>query len=581
MRPPTNAMNYFYSLAAALLVIDPLVAVAQIKITLPFQRQVPAQMQASTAQNTDAAQFQWREDIRGSIATLRRAYCGQETAGKLGHTYRGVDDLTDDITEGILWNSTPNPSHDPSETAPENANALRRVAQWQDTQLSDLPIAVANYCAIEHLQNVLDVWSQSGIESERSIYPQQMQTGLLHNRLVVNHINRGATQYLTDAMPTAMVCFADDTAIESFLRKIPLQITQRGARLTPTVPKDFRASRLPAVLHETAATLASPCSDWFKAVYFQPYYARAATQHKAIEDIRSIWRASGISEDDQVIWERQSPNTAAAKFSDSEQFFNELNVAVQRQSTALKSSLTFAVPSKGEFEKTADYESRVQKMQTDFDTNLSETTRGVARKLVLVRTDVFNDYLGTPKIIEANYNADSERLKVKIASSRSPFEIIATFPMPPQEAQVVKPTLESKVPHVLLGLTDGSLKVVAAALVTATKVYAGTIEGFTKSQITFGEAAAKQWPKALAARAEVQTQRDNLRQQAEAARIHEEARSNPRLAFALQKAQSGDPRCSAIWSNAVAMARQPSISDSAWNQVVARLETAANRVGCL
>lgn len=43
--------------------VAPVVAVAQIKITLPFQK-TPSQTQVPTAQNTDAAHFQWHEDVR-------------------------------------------------------------------------------------------------------------------------------------------------------------------------------------------------------------------------------------------------------------------------------------------------------------------------------------------------------------------------------------------------------------------------------------------------------------------------------------------------------------------------------------
>lgn len=545
--------------------LPPATLAQQFKLTLPFNRPAPGQPQQPQNAQTDAAQFQWRPDVKASVDAFRASNCVTSTAGRLGHVSRGMDDLTDDVSAGMFRGNERQRGADLTQADVDRDNALKRVAWASNPSFQDVDLAVGQICSVASISKGLEEWTGGG--------------------LVASSINPPPMNQPTYQMPVQVACYADNSTIEAFLHQIPLNILSvPGTRNTRAeIPEDFRRSRLPGVLANTATALQAPCRDWFTRIYFRPYYAQQEQITKSVTKIRAIWMATGVAPVDQVVWEGRSADSNTAErepYKDIELFANELNIAIENRLKPLAANLSFTPPTKGEFEKTADYDVRVHNAHEAFTAAQDSNAAAVRSSIMQARNQVFNAFLGSPTISESKYDADKEMLTIGITSPKSPFRVTATIAIPPEEARTLVPTLASIAPHVLLSVAQGEATVRALVVWAGDKVYPGTVSDFTKMPIKFGSDAAAQWPKTLADRQEVQRRQQALRQQAEAARIQEEARSNPRLAFALQRAQSGDPRCAAIWSNAVAIARQPGISDSTFNQVVAKLEATADRVGC-
>ena len=243
-------------------------------------------------------------------------------------------------------------------------------------------------------------------------------------------------------MPVQVACYADNSTIEAFLHQIPLNILSvPGTRNTRAeIPEDFRRSRLPGVLANTATALQAPCHDWFTRIYFRPYYAQQEQITKSVTRIRAIWMATGVAPVDQVVWEGRSADSNTAErepYKDIELFANELNIAIENRLKPLAANLSFTPPTKGEFEKTADYDVRVHNAHEAFTAAQDSNAAAVRSSIMQARNQVFNAFLGSPTISESKYDADKEMLTIGITSPKSPFRVTATIAIPPEEARTL------------------------------------------------------------------------------------------------------------------------------------------------
>ncbi len=384
-------------------------------------------------------------------------------------------------------------------------------------------------------------------------------------------------------MPPGLMCYVDNKGIGDFLHNFPLQFASgSGMYQRYDLPGGWEQTQMAPIIAQAAQSFSGSCHTWYVQHFFQPLLARAEGRNNDVASIQRIYATTGLAPGDWIVWEAaNNPVQQPKQFSDVEQFFNELNIAVQQSTDKERGALEFVPPAKGEFEKTVDYDARVEQLRSEHEKDHAKLLAAATQNLIRARQETFLAFIGSPEVSESIYDADKEQLHITITSKSSPLRVVGTIPLPLSQAQSVKSQVSSSTVHVLMGLKDGKFTVNTIVLWPARgKIYGGSVIEYTKSPITFGSTAAEQWPRTLSARADDQRRRDILRRQAEADRIQEEARSNPRLAFTLQKAQSGDARCSAIWSNAVAMAREPGISDSAFNQVVSKLEATADRIGC-
>jgi hypothetical protein len=532
------------ALLLSILAIGP-TAYAQIKLTLPFPNRA-ANQPPSRDTLTDAATYLWTADAKGTVDAARTQNCSTASITQ-PHDARTID-----VSEQI-----------------------RKAYQEQRYALGQMDATRAN-AAIDLMCSRSSIaWSVSG-------WWGNSLTGNVNN-------NSQKPQLAVDRIPPGLMCYADDATIEGYLKRIPLHVhanfnqgTNRIEGASYDLDDNWKHSQLSGLADAAGQAWSQACHDWYTQQFFRPVFAREEKKQKSISAIRAIFAATGLPSNRWLIW-HDGPGADAAQhpsYRDVEQFFNELNIAVQDRTKPILATLTFTPPAKGEFEKTSDYEARVQQARSEFDANKAAAVAREADTERNVRTQVFNEFLGQPAVAESAYDADAETLKITIASPTSPLRILVKVSLPPQEAQTVKPALAENHPVVLLGLTNGEFTVPAFALWIGDNVYPGTVIEATKSPIVFGAAAAAQWPKTVALRDQGRRERQALQREANADQIRAEARSNPRLAFALQKAQSGDPRCNAVWSNAVAMARQPGMSDSDWNRVVANLGSTAERLGC-
>jgi hypothetical protein len=520
------------------------------RVTLPFvsARSNPAK-QAS--QPTDAAAYQWLPDTIAMVDQLRAKNCLTSTVDRIGTGYRGQDALTDDIStslgsvESQLSKSARNSDKD-SAAAAQASLSLNRVVQANNPSFHDIQIAVNALCYAPIIAGNLKKWKQNGLTTKREAWHQGPLPAIIEN------------------MAPTLACYADDAALQTFLKQVPLEQSPYD-RSSLQVPEAMQ-SKVNGITDETATSLVPGCRTWAQTVYFRPFFSREEARIHSIEELRALWVSTGLKPDDMAIWENSNPESKTestkVQLTDPEEFFNELNLAVEHPVEPLHAQLTFQVPPKGEFEKTADYETRVTAARNLFAADAHLRAMSNQTQVSNARYAALNEFLGSPTISESSYDADAEKLKLTVISRSGPLRIHAVFAIPPREAQDIKPLLETTAPHVLFGLPQGEFAVRAIGLWIKDKVYPGTVVDFTKSPIVFGPDAAEKWPKILAARIEAQHERRALQRQAEAEQIRAEARNNPRLAFALEKAQSGDPRCAGIWSNAVAIARQPNISDS-------------------
>lgn len=390
---------------------------------------------------------------------------------------------------------------------------------------------------------------------------------------------------LIQKMPPDLMCFADDATIGAYLKQFPMRNEPSGRTSYWMIDGNFQNGPMHGVIQAAAQSWSPSCNAYYEKTFFRPYVERADARKRALDRIHQIYNGTGIAVADQVIWENYSAKEAVAPrgpFGDAEQLFNELNIAIQREAATSQSKQAFAPPAKGEFEKTVDYDARVQQARQAFEADRAKIAQQASAGFINARQQLFREFLGAPEITDLKYDADREQFSLTVSSKIAPFMIAATLPVQASEAPTLKSQIATGTVHVLLGLANGKLTV--ASLVFwpgGDKVYGGTIADFTKSPIAFGDAAAEQWPKTLVARQADRQMNAALRAQQYAEKVRQDAKTNPFVAQALHAPLRQGQPCDSLRAQLISFAGQPGISPATWSQFWDRVMDTADRAHCL
>ncbi len=122
--------------------------------------------------------------------------------------------------------------------------------------------------------------------------------------------------------------------------------------------------------------------------------------------------------------------------------------------------------SKGEFEKTVDYEKRVQLAQTEFATQKKQRDQGLQEFFATQ----LNESLGDPTVTDVQYNADSEVFKFNVISGRCNYGIAISTKTTGGDAPRLKEKLEKLQPSVAFELVGETLFVRYVALFDGQKL---------------------------------------------------------------------------------------------------------------
>ncbi len=389
---------------------------------------------------------------------------------------------------------------------------------------------------------------------------------------------------ILNRMPPALACYADGAAIGVFLSSVPLAPADNGNMWV--VPDTWVGSSAAANLaQDTGQRFAPLCRAWYEQQFFAPYFER---QHKIDEmrnQYRQIFTAAAPDGQTWVVWETSPPAALPVHENgtsdDLERFYNELNIAWQSRRRTVEVASAVIMPAKDEFEKTVDYQARVEKMRIEAERNAAQTNAAAASAIYSARTQVFNSYFGIPVVTQAIYDADREEMSLTVSSKTSPVRLTTALHLNSDEARALKAQLATAQPIILFTLKRDKLAIGAITIYSDWHIYQGRPVTFTDSPIAFTGATAEQWPRTLAERAEERRVQQVLAHQEESAQIRREAATNPRLAIALNFPLAKDPRCHAVWSNAISLARQRGVTDVTWNQVVSKLTDTLAEMGCL
>ena len=206
----------------------------------------------------------------------------------------------------------------------------------------------------------------------------------------------------------------------------------------------------------------------------------------------AAWNATGLIPDQRMLWQGSS-NPTNNLTNDIVRFFNEINLNLAERLSNAKKKPVFVPPSKGEFEKTTDYDTRERQDRQKFESAMETASANIANKQLQIRNTTFNDYFGTPFVRGADYDADKEYFKVKIGSDTSPLNIEATISIPPAEAENLKTKIVQSKPSVFLAFVAGRLSAKTVILELDSIILSGQVTSFTESPIVFGEPARQAW----------------------------------------------------------------------------------------
>lgn len=171
------------------------------------------------------------------------------------------------------------------------------------------------------------------------------------------------------------------------------------------------------------------------------------------------------SEKNRVIWGALSEKKGEIYGAGNDnELFNMLNIEYQKQVKSKSgSSNSFIPPKKGEFEKTAAYKSRINKLKEEFEKNsLSKQNQAKSMDGRLF-SSVLNSKFGTPEIRNLKYDADNEQFIVQVGNSKWS-GVKGVLPMAIDKASNMKKELIKYKPWVVFSKKNEVLKTVGIIL---------------------------------------------------------------------------------------------------------------------
>lgn len=114
-----------------------------------------------------------------------------------------------------------------------------------------------------------------------------------------------------------------------------------------------------------------------------------------------------------ILWSSKNKNSGLNKIESLE----DLNVVFWKTyDSASGADATFTQPEKDEFEKSEDYNKRLQIARLEFQKKIESQQAQAEAKEIHILESVFNEKIGNLVVEKADYNADNEMFKIKLNS---------------------------------------------------------------------------------------------------------------------------------------------------------------------
>jgi len=166
--------------------------------------------------------------------------------------------------------------------------------------------------------------------------------------------------------------------------------------------------------------------------------------------------SSGIDDQYQVVWGGQAEQSPTLSRPSEQALLNEINRLFQQQMMPGEDGTQFSPPPKGEFEKSSDYELRIQMLAKEHKASLESRRSDLQENRARVFEKVWNENLGTPVLHSLRYDADKEAFLANIHSNAG-FALPVMIPIPIADAKSKKASLATMRPWVLLSLNANKL----------------------------------------------------------------------------------------------------------------------------
>jgi len=183
---------------------------------------------------------------------------------------------------------------------------------------------------------------------------------------------------------------------------------------------------------------------------------------------------------------------------------DKINEAFQASISLPDDVTQFTAPEKGEFEKSEDYERRVQQLRQEHNAAITQRQQELNETRATIFSTIWNESLGSPRLDGLRYDADAESFRAEIRSSAG-FSIPITVRVPISEAEATKPRLEEARPWLLSSLRGDRVTPLVALLQISGETITAQLER-TSIDFSFnqGQLAAYREQEAAAAQAEAE-----------------------------------------------------------------------------
>ena len=262
---------------------------------------------------------------------------------------------------------------------------------------------------------------------------------------------------------------------------------------------------------------------------------RAAEERSKMDNLRTnAAEKSGVTEKSRIVWMRSKFDIVsdAATYIENYQK-NTLEDIVIGDQMKLSGKFSFTPPLKGEFEKTEEYNLRVEKARLAWNAEHPGDQR-MKRLEVL-----FVEYLGVPMIKELKYNADKETFNFVVAGHRNnSISIPVAMQIPRKDAEAAKDKLSGLLPIVIFELKGDQL------FARYIKFYYPDYSAETEIRPVY--TAALRFNESEAKRIEASRKDEEAKRAAQAKKSPPSKRSVDPIDYAVQKlGASSNPMCAA------------------------------------
>ena len=238
------------------------------------------------------------------------------------------------------------------------------------------------------------------------------------------------------------------------------------------------------------------CMEYLADLVKRDYKKKLTRQEKMREDkakklanvIALEYKNSGISESDKIVWGTGTIAKGKPGKSNYIKLLNLVNVDVYNKVSTKKK--TFVPPVKGEFERTTDFDKRVNATRKRHDKEEKEKANNLQANRNSITSAAVNDALKSPFLSTYKYNADKEVFNIFVSSTEADINIKMEYPVPIDKARNEKSKIQKMIPWVLFTIDEGLLKLHKVMLQSDAAIIALTPSADSFKEVAFGDKAA-------------------------------------------------------------------------------------------